>query len=219
MRLVSQVAAMLAERDADQVTHVLQVATYLPLDVQSVARIMESLEDNPDFGVHRVQKDVLNWVLFDDPERFIHSDISLDDERYLTDCDGLLRTINALKSDPDWERKMREEHQVLQVAAAAKHRTIELAYLTRRVDLSSAKLQSILNDFDAEGHIDLAYDEDTDTLSYTFPEFDYPAERFERNMSYQAEAEPAPQSRSLWAIIGLSIFGIILVLLLIQLAI
>jgi hypothetical protein len=219
VRLVAEVAAILARQNDGRLTHVLQVATYLPLDVQSVARILESLEEGGELGVHRVQRDSLSWVVFPDPDIYIHREIDLEGGEHLDEIHGLLRTINALKTDEDWERKMREEHQVLRVAAAAKNRTVELAYLTSRLDLPSAKIQSILNDFRAEGHIGLDYDEDTDTLSYTFPELDYPAERFERNMSVQAEAEPKPSTSPMWAIVGLAMFGLVLVILLVKLAV
>lgn len=218
VQLVSEVAATLARRDPEHLVHVLQLATYLPLDVQSVTRILESLEDSEEPGVERVQHDSLSWLKFDAPEHFIRHDLDLDAGEHLAEEYGLMRTINALKSDPDWERKMREEHQLLKIAAAAKHRTVELAYLTRRMELPSAKIQSILNDFHAEGHIGMSYDDDTSTLSYTFPKFDYPPARFERNMSMQAQAEPDKPANSRWAVVGLAMLGLVLIILLIRLA-
>ncbi len=217
VRLVSEVAAILARRNDEHVTHVLRVATYMPLDVQSVARILESLEDG-DGGVHRIQRDSLSYFEFADPDVYSLRELDLEAGEHLEDTPGLMRTINALKTDEDWERKMREQHQVLRVAAGAKSHTIELAYFTSRLDLPSAKIQSILNDFGAEGHIQLHYDEDTDTLSYTFPPLDYPEERFKRNVSVQAEAEPNATTSPIWAIIALATLGLVVVIVLIKLS-
>lgn len=218
VRLVSEVAASLARRDDEHVTHVLEVVTYLPLDVQSVARIVESLEEDEGGGVHRVQRDSLSYVEFNDPDVYSLRELDLDKGEHLEDVQGLMRTINALKTDEEWERKVHEEHQVLRVAAGAKSHTVELAYFTSRLDLPSAKIQSILNDFGAEGHIQLHYDEDTDTLSYTFPALDYPEERFERNMSVQAEVEPKTSTSPIWAIIALATLGLLVAILLIKLS-
>lgn len=219
VELVTEVAAELAQQHPDHLIHILQLTTYLPLDVQSVTRIVESLEEDEDMGIEREQKDSLSWVRIPQPERYIHRALGLESGAEFGAASGLHRTIAQLKSGPDWERKMREEHQVLRVAANAKNRTIELAYLTRRLDLPSAKIQSILNDFQAEGHIALRYDEDTDTLWYTFPQLDYPKALYERNMSIQAEAEPREVSTTKWAILGVAVFGLVLIALLVKLSI
>ena len=216
VRLVSEVAAVLARRSDNNMAHVLQVATYFPLDVQSVARILESTEDDDGGGVRRIQRDSLSYFEFDDPDVYSLRELDLEGGEHLADTPGLMRTINALKTDEDWERKLNEQHQVLQVAAGAKSRTVELSYFTSRLDLPSAKIQSILNDFGAEGHIELHYDEDTDTLSYTFPEFSYPDDRFERNMSVQEQAEPKASTSPLWAIIALATVGLLVAILLIK---
>ena len=219
VQLVSEVAAVLAQRHEDHLIHTLQLATYLPLDVQSVTRIVESLEEDEEMGMERVQKESLSWVKFPEPERYIHRDLDLESGSQFDEAYSLHNTIAQLKSGPDWERKMREEHQVLRVAANAKNRTIELAYLTRRLDLPSAKIQSILNVFQAEGHIALRYDEDTDTLWYTFPDFEYSKALYERNMSIQAEAEPKEPSSPKWAIMGVAVLGLVLIMLLVKLSI
>lgn len=218
VRLVSEVAAILARRSEDNVTHVLEVTTYLPLDVQSVARILESVEESEGGGVQRIQRGTLPYFEFEDPDVYSLRELDLDRGEHLEEIQGLMRTINALKTDEEWERKALDQHQVLRVAAGAKSSTVELSYFTSRLDLPSAKIQSILNDFGAEGHIELHYDEDTDTLSYTFPEFDYPEERYERNMSLQAEGEPKETTSPIWAIIALATLGLLVVILLIKLS-
>jgi hypothetical protein len=216
--LVSEVAAALARRDDEGIIHVLQVTTYLPLDVQSVARILESLEDDEGGGVQRIQRDTLSYFQFEDPDVYSLRELELEKGEHLEDTQALMRTINALKTDEDWERKVDEQHQVLRVAAGAKSQTVELTYFTSRLDLPSAKIQSILNDFGAEGHIQLHYDDDTDTLSYTFPEFEYPKERLERNMSIQAQAEPKASTSPIWAIITLATLVLVAVIVLIKLS-
>lgn len=217
VRLVSEVAAILARRDDEHITHVLEVTTFLPLDVGSVARIMESLEGD-EGGVQRIQRKSLSFYQFEDPDLYSLREIDIDAGEHLDEDAALMRTINALKTDEDWERKVREEHEILRAAAKAKSQTVELTYFTSRLDMPSAKVQSILNDFGAEGHIELHYDEDTDTLSYTFPELDYPEERFERNMSMQESAEPKASASPLWAIIALAALGLLVVLVLIKLS-
>ena len=215
VRLVAEVAAMLARRREEDVTHVLEVATYFPLDVQSVARILESLEDD-EGGVRRIQREALSYFEFDDPDLYSLRELDVDDGEHLEESQGLTRTINALKTDGNWGRKTREEHEILRVAAGAKSRTVELAYFTSRLEMPSAKIQSILNDFGAEGHIQLHYDEDTDTLSYTFPELDYPEKRFERNMAFEEATEPKESTSPIWAIIALAALALVAVLFLIK---
>ncbi len=218
VRLVSEVAAMLARRSGDNITHVLYVTTYLPLDVQSVARILESVEEQEGGGVRRIQRDGLSFFEFEDPDLYSLREFDLDKGEHLEELHALMRTINALKTDEEWERKTREQHEILKVAAGAKRQTIELSYFNSRLEMPSAKVQSLLNDFGAEGHIELHYDEDTETLSYTFPELDYPQKRFERNMSIQERGEPSASTRPIWAIIALATLGLLTVILLITLS-
>lgn len=213
--MVSEVAASLARRRDDDVTHVLEVATFMPLDVQSVARILESLEDQEGAVVRRIQLDSLAFFEFSDPDVYSLRELDLDAGDHLHDAAGLMRTINALKTDEEWERKTRDQHLILEAAANAKSTTIELAYFTSRLDLPSAKVQSILNDFGAEGHIELHYDEDTDTLSYTFPGLDYPEQRYERNIAAIESVTPSASGRPIWGIIALATLGLLLVILLV----
>lgn len=219
VELVTEVAAILAQRHDDHLIHILQLATYLPLDVQSVTRIIDSLEDDAEVGIERVQKDSLSWVKIPQPERYIHRELDLESGCQFDEAYSLHNTIAQLKSGADWERKMREEHQVLRIASRAKNRTIELAYFTSRLDLPSAKIQSILNDFNAEGHIGLKYEEDAGILWYTFPEFEYPEALYERNLTIQSEAEPQEPSSPKWAIFGVAVLGFVLVMLLVKLSI
>ena len=213
-RFVSEVAASLARAGGQNRTHVLQVATYLPLDVESVGRILDGLTDDP--GVQEVEEDALTWIEFDDPDTYSLREFDLDAGEHLEQAEGLDKTLNALKSDEGWSRRVNEQHEILSIVAAAGEKELDLSYFTSRSDVPSAKVQSVLNGFGAEGYIEITYDEDTDTLSYKFPELDYPDERFERNMSLQEQAEPQQTPVSIWAIILLVTILLLIVVLLVK---
>lgn len=221
VRFVGEVAAILARRHPDNLVHVLQVATYVPLDVDSVARILESYEEGDD--VTRVQRDSISFFQFSDPDRHSLRQLDLDKAEHLSEANlaempGLMRSLNALKTEDDWSRKVREQHELLRIISGAKHPTVELSYLTSRTDTPSARIQSVLNDFGAQGHIELHYDEDTDTLSYTFPPIDYPKDRFERNMALQESAEPIESTSPMWLIIVLATLALLAIVVLIKLS-
>jgi hypothetical protein len=214
-RFVFEVAASLARRGGDNTTQVLEVATYLPLDVDTVGRAMESLDEDP--GVERIQEEEISFYRFDDPDQYSLREFDLDAGEHLSDIDaGLTRTMNALKSEDDWAKKLREQHEILHIAAGARSRTIELSYFTSRSDIPSARVQSILNDFGAEGYVEIDYDEDTDTLSYTFPDLEYPSERFERNTRLVEHAEPTESSSPVWLVLLVSTIILLVVVLLIR---
>ena len=214
-RFVFEVAASLARRGGDNTTQVLEVATYLPLDVDSVGRAMESLDE--DDGVERIQNGEISYYRFDDPDQYSLREFDLDAGEHLADMEsGLSRTMNALKSEEDWAKKMREQHEILHIAAGARSERIELSYFTSRCDIPSARVQSILNDFGAEGYVEIDYDEDTDTLSYTFPSLEYPAARFERNAGLVEQAEPAESSSPVWLVLLVSTIILLVVVLLIR---
>lgn len=214
-RFVFEVAASLARRGGDNTTQVLEVTTYLPLDVDSVGRAMESLDE--DAGVERIQDGEISYYHFDDPDQYSLREFDLDAGEHLEEVEsGLSRTMNALKSEDDWAKKMREQHEILHIAAGARSQRIELSYFTSRCDIPSARVQSILNDFGAEGYVEIDYDEDTDTLSYTFPDLEYPAERFERNSGLVERAEPAESSSAVWLVLLVSTIILLVVVLLIR---
>jgi hypothetical protein len=214
-RFVSEVTASLARRGGNHTTQVLEVTTYLPLDVDSVGRALESLEDDP--GVERIQEGEISYYRFDDPDQYSLREFDLDAGEHLSDIDpGLVRTMNALKSEEDWGKKAREQHEILHIAAGARSQTVELSYFTSRCDIPSARVQSILNDFGAEGYVEIDYDEDTDTLSYTFPQLQYPAERFERNTGLIERAEPKESNSPVWLVLLVSTIILLVAILLIR---
>lgn len=206
IRLVSEIAGEMARRYEGR-TSVLAVTTYLPVDVDSVARVFEGLEEVT--GVERVQYGELTVYEIDDPGRLIEESENIDAPEFLEEARGFLRALGTLKRDEEWLRKVREQHEILRIIAEADDRILDLSYVTSRAKLPRARVQSLLNDFDAEGYISSEVDEEADQLQYTFPDLDYPRERFDRNMALLKEVEPPARSRlSLW--IFLAVFAIIL---------
>ncbi len=196
INLISQVAAILSRR-RNGTPHVLEVASYFPVDVDSVGRILESLEAVE--GVRRVQKDSIYLYEIDHPEIFSSTDLDLDKAEHLEASPAFMRAITSLKKDDDWLKKVREQHELLHIAACAKNFTIELSYFISRSDIPSAKIQSILNDFSAEGYISIVFDENNNTINYTFPQFSYPNRRMQHNLSLLERAETKSSTRSaLW---------------------
>lgn len=201
IRLVSEIAGELASRHELGRTSVLAVATYLPMDVDSVARVFEGLEEIA--GVERVQEGERTVYELDGVERFAPRGVGIDDPTYLEEARMFLRAVGSLKQDREWVRKVREQHELLQIAAGAKKQVLELSYITSRSDMPRARVQSLLNDFDAEGYVESEVDEEADQIFYIFPRLEYGKERFERNMALLEEAEPPARSRvSLWVVLA-----------------
>lgn len=196
IHLVSEIAAIVA-RQHNGSTHVLEVASYFPVDVDSVGRILESLEGLE--GVHRVQKDSMYLYEIEHPEIFTRRTLDLEKTEHLEDAPAFMRAVANLKQDTDWLKKVREQHELLQIAASAKSHTVELSYFISRSDIPSAKIQSILNDFSAEGYISILFDENNNTINYTFPPFSYPKRRLQQNLALLDQTEPQKTGRPmLW---------------------
>lgn len=198
IRLVSQVAAELARRHGGE-TSVLAVTTYLPIDVDSVARVFEGLEEID--GIERVEKGPLTVYEIADPERLADEDVALEEPKLVASYPGFMRVVATLKSDPEWVQKVRRQHQLLRMLAGADDTTIDLSYLTSRAQMSRARIQSLLNDFDAVGYIGVEFDEDVDKLRYTVPPLEYPEERMKRNLERIEQAEPPARSRSSFRVV------------------
>lgn len=192
---VADVTASLAARGEGDVSALL-LATYVPLDVESVARILDSLEEEG--NVHRVQKDDgVCYYEIDELEERRTWDI--DAGEHLDDCPGFMRNLDTLRQDEDWLRKTREQHEVLKIASNTKKSTLELGHFTRRSELPSAKIQSILNDFAAEGYIHVDYEDDATAIKFVFPALSYPGSRYERHMTILDELAARPgKSQRYW---------------------
>jgi len=187
---VADVVLELASRRDGEV-NALQVATYLPLDVESVSRILDSLAE--DYDLERTERDDLSITLVDLPDD--HQSVDIDAGEHLEDAGELFDNLTELKAEEGWERKVRDQHTLLQLAAAANGSTIDLSHFTGRADIPSAKIQSILNDFGAEGYVDRIFDENSDTLRYRFPTLSYPADRLERNLDILDNLDDSGYSR------------------------
>lgn len=213
IRLVSEVAGELARRQGGR-TSVLAVTTYFPVDVDSVARVFEALEELE--GVERVETGELTIYEITGAERFATEGPAIGDEEFVDEAAGFLRAVAMLKGDKEWAEKVRRHHELLYILAGADASTVDLSYLTSRAKISRARIQSILNDFDAAGHIGVEFDEDIDELRYTIPALDYPEERWKQNMRRLDEVEPPARSRlSFW--VFLAIFAVIVLIVVILL--
>lgn len=207
IRLVSEIAGELARRQEHGRTSVLAVTTYLPMDVDSVARVFEGLEEIA--GVERVQEGERTVYELDGVERFAPRGAGIDEPAFLEEARMFLRAVGSLKQDQEWVRKVREQHELLRIAAEAKKPELELSYITSRTEMPRARVQSLLNDFGAEGYVEAQVDEEADQIFYTFPELEYGKERFERNMALLEEVPPPAGTRvSLWVISA--VFAVIL---------
>ncbi len=206
IRLVSEVAGELASRGEGR-TSVLAVATYLPMDVDSVARVFEGFEEVP--GVARVQIGTRAEYEIGDTDRFRRGDEGIDSPELLEGAREFLRAVGELKLDDEWVRKVEEQHELLFLVAGSGKEELELGYLTRRVKWPRARVQSVLNDFDAEGYIDVLIDEEGDEVRYSFPPLEYPKERYERNMELLQDVAPGGRSK-VWLWIALAVLGVII---------
>lgn len=196
---VAEVAATLARQHEDHCTHAIEVATCFPLDVETVGRMLEGLGERA--GIDLIQSDGVLYIYIERPDDYNLRMLDLDAAEHLTSNSSLLRHLSELRADPQWMRKVREQHELLRVAAAARTRRFELSYFTSRTELPSARIQSALNDLNASGHILVDIDEDADVVHYVFPDFDYPRARYQQNMRLLDELHPIePGSRNLIAL-------------------
>ncbi len=200
-RAVAAVAGRLAEHSA--LVSPLQVATYLPLDVDSVSRILDTLKNEYDF--ERVERDGICYFHIEAPEPLLEKGGSIDLEMAfdLWEIEGLKEQLDELKADDDWACKVREQHDLLVVAAQADERHVELSYVLKRSDLTSAKIQSIFNDFEVEGYVEYCFENDDEALEYRLPDFKYTDDRHRRNLSRLEALDGTRKRYRLWLVVGL----------------
>ena len=213
MLLVVELAARLAER-AGGVTTILEVSTYLPMDVESVARVMEGVETLDEVEVVKVEG--LESVKVANGERFRRElGEALLDGVKLDEIPELARSVGALKRNERWLKTVRGQHELLHLVAESGQRIVDLSYLEGRAQVPRARIQGLLNDFDAAGYIEVEYDEDVGELSYRFPELDYGEKRFRQNMEQIDTAEPPVRSRrSVWGILAI-VAAVVLVIIIV----
>lgn len=213
-RVTTLAACVAVDRDGE--VSPLQVATYLPVDAESVARVLESVGD--DYDIERIERDGICYFRFADARSRAPSDLDLESGDHLEDVDALENNLASLKSENGWSRKVREQHELVRLAGEADERTLELSYFLDRSEVSGARAQSILNDFGAEGYVDHEFGEEDDdeALEYTFPDLDYPEERFETNMELLDELGEADASNGAWAWIGVVAFVLLIVVIVLR---
>jgi hypothetical protein len=213
IQVVGRAAGRLAQRQESPVSP-LQVTTYVPLDVDSVGRILESLEE--DYAIERVQTDGLCHFRVDDADALAKGAGDIDAGDHLRDHDLFESNLADLKSDEGWTRKVFEQHEILSIAAAAQSRELELTYFQSRSEIPSSKIQSILNDFDAEGYIGSNLEEDSDSPSFRFPPIDYPNARRSRNMAILDETDSDKRNNRIWLALTVAVAILLVFIILVR---
>lgn len=209
---VAEAAATLAARDDDHCTHAVEIATCFPLDVETLGRMVENLSERDGFEL--LQTDGVCYLRISNPEDYNIRSFDIDAGEHLRANTSLLKHLSELRSDPLWVRKVKEQHELLRIAAASKKtRRFELSYFTNRAELPSARIQSTLNDLGASGHIYIDVDQDAGTVHYIFPNFSYPKARHQQNMTLLDELQPHAEKRNvnmLAAALGIAVVLIVL---------
>lgn len=195
--IVSTVARELARRNGR--TSVLEVTSYLPLDVESVARIMDALEDEEDITRHQDDNGIC-FFIFDGLDD--ESSVDIDSPEFITRSAAFSKNLASLRNDQDWTRKVREHHELIYKASRSRSAVNELTFFTSRCEISRARIQSIFNDFASQGHASIDV-EDGDDLSYRIPEFEYPEERYQRNIGVVEELETRTSFQGAWVAIAI----------------
>lgn len=195
--VVSTVARELARRNGR--TSVLEVTSYLPLDVDSVARIMDSLEDDDDTTRHQAD-DGICYFEFEATENA--GAVDIDSAEFITRSAAFTKNLASLRNDQDWTRKVREHHELIYRASRSRSSTNELTFFTSRCEISRARIQSIFNDFASQGHASVEI-EDDDEVSYGIPDFEYPEDRYRRNIGVVEELETRTSFQTAWIAIAI----------------
>lgn len=216
IQVVDQVATRVAAR-ADGTISPMEVATYVPLDVDTVGRILESLEE--EYALERIDREGMCLFRFNDESELREATaepVDIERGEHLEDNPLFESNLAGLKSEEGWTRKVREQHELLRIAARSSGRTVELSHFTSRTDIPSSKIQSILNDFGAERYVESDVDEEADTLSYTFPAFDYSEERMERNLGILEELNGQEGTYRIWYVLGATTLVLVVLIFLIR---
>jgi hypothetical protein len=213
IQVVGRAAGRLAQRH-DRPVSPLEVTTYVPLDVDSVGRILESLEE--DYEIARVQTDGLCHFRIDDADALASGAGDIDAGDHLRDHELFESNLADLKSDEGWTRKVFEQHELISIAAAAESKNLEVAYFQSRSEIPSSKIQSLLNDFDAEGYIGSNLEEDGDSPSFRFPPLEYPNARRSRNMAILDETESDKRSNRIWLALTVAVAVLLVFIILVR---
>jgi hypothetical protein len=175
------VAAICASGSGRHRTHALELASFFPLDVETVDRMLGRLDDRE--GVEFMVEEGVRYLVLEDVESYHVEALDLEAGEHLERNASFRRHLERLGADEGWRRKTREQHELLCCAAGSGGRRVELSYFTKRLNIPSSRVQSLLNDLSAGGHVRVELDEEADKLSYVFPVFSYPRERLARHLA------------------------------------
>jgi DNA-binding MarR family transcriptional regulator len=184
---VQVVGGIVTEIGRTRPTHALQVATYLPLDIESVARILDSLEAEEVLGSSDDTRG-FKRIKLRNPEEYAQWAKLAHTGEHLEDP-ALKRNLVALRSDSDWCRKVRDQHRLLRAASILGTDTT-LDALATEAEVPPSRVRSVLGDLEAEGYVQTHADDDT--VHVYLPDVGYPAERYRRNEALLTEVESKP---------------------------
>lgn len=206
VQVVSRVAHELARRNGR--VAVLQVLPFVPVDVDTVARILESLDELP--STSRIQDvDGIDYYTFSDPM----PPVNLEDGEHLKDQTGFVRNLRSFSDDAEWVRRTRAQHSLLSFVASSPrpHFTCEL--LASRCKVPGSKVQSALNDFVSQKHVHMN-ENDADEVLYVFPKIIYPPNRLESNLKVLAPAEETGRVSKHWWLAAIAATAVLVIVLL-----
>lgn len=204
---VQAVGAIATAIGSGRATNALEIATYVPLDVESIARILDSLEDEEILVAEQIEDGFKQIELVDATEyqaqaKLVHSNQHLDDPNFV-------RNLVALRADADWCRKVRDQHRVLRAIATVGSHT-NLDRLSEAADVPPSRVRTVLGDLEAEGYAKTSTEDHQ--LLVEMPELEYPPDRFSRNeqLLSHVETRAAPIHRFWWVVLGVAAVLLIL---------
>ena len=207
VKVVTEVANALTARHGK--TSVLAVASHLPLDIDSVARIMDALQEM-DHTTMEVGEDHINYYIVQDADE----PVDLNTDAYIEDNVPFKKNLEILRADEDWIRKVRNHHEILRAAAKSNDPDISLDSLVTATGLPKPKLQSILNDLASQSIVYFDLSESDDAMKFRFPKFGYPSKRYDRHLEVMDDLEAREHGRGAWivvAIIAAAILAIVVI--------
>lgn len=194
VQLISRVAHELARRHG-RVT-VLQVVPWVPFDVDSVARVLESLDELP--TTHRVEgEDGIDYWTFTDG----FPTTQLESGEHLKAFPGYERNLRSFSDDADWVKRTRVQHTMLSMVAGSPRPYFSCDFVASRCKFPGSKVQSSLNDFAAQKYIHMKQDQGEEAL-YIFPKISYPASQLDKNLKAIAPAEETGRVRRHWWLVA-----------------
>ena len=192
MRAVSVILSEVAIRSP---VRELELLTYLPLDAQSVARILDSLVEDG----HAIRSG--HGVQWEGAPPGNEA-VDVEGGEHLV-APGFVENLVRLRGDQDWCRKVRDQHRVVRAIATLGPQS-DLTLLAEHADLPPPRVRATLGDFEAEHFLQTSPHEDM--LTIIAPDLDYPPERFERNehLLCDVEARVVPLHRGWWIVLGIA---------------